>query len=152
VVAQRLLAAVSERGVPLLMAVRLEDVRQRHPNDRVADLPAWAIRQLIRSHPSAHVVITHADREIVEQVHFGSTPDEACRILWDICWIWGPPEDHLELLLETVGIERFTFGTGMPLRLPENTMAKLDLLNLDQESRQRIGGGNLRAFLGALAG
>src|SRR2546427_7246134 len=30
---------------------------------------------------------------------------------WDISWIWGPPEDHLETLLATVGVDRFVFGT-----------------------------------------
>jgi hypothetical protein len=102
---------------------------------------------LVRSDPTIRLLITHADRETVEQVHFGSTPEEAARLLWDICWIWGPPEDHLGLLIDTVGVARFTFGTGMPLRLPENAVAKLDLLNLDRESRQRIATDNLRAFL-----
>lgn len=143
----RLIAACAERGLPLMMAVRLEDVRQRHPADHGADLPAWAIRQLIRSHPSARLIITHADREVVEQVHFGSTPDEARRILWDICWIWGPPEDHLELLFETVGIERFAFGTGIPLRLPESSVAKLDLLNLGPDLRAAVAAANVRAFV-----
>ena len=74
-------------------------------------------------------------------MHFGSTPAEAERILWDICWIWGPPEDHLALLLKTVGPERFTFGTGMPLRIPENSVAKLDLLEqiADAAGRDRVG-------------
>jgi len=71
-------------------------------------------------------------------------------VLWDICWIWGPPEDHLALLLETVGLERFTFGTGMPLRLPENSVAKLDLLDLPAEHRSRLESGNLEAFLSVL--
>lgn len=143
---QQLVAACGERGVPLMMAVRLEDIRQRHPNDAAAELPPWAVRQLIRSHPSARLLVTHADREFVEQVHFGSTPDEARRILWDICWIWGPPEDHLELLLQTIGIERFAFGTGLPLRLPEASSAKLDLLNLDADKREMLTAGNVRAF------
>jgi uncharacterized protein len=142
-----LAAACGRSGIPLMMAVRLEDLRQRHPHNVANDLPASAIRALVRSDSAVRLLITHADRDTVEQVHFGSTPDEAARLLWDICWIWGPPEDHLELLIETVGIERFAFGTGMPLRLPENAVAKLDLLNLDQESRQRIAAGNLRAFL-----
>ena len=92
------------------------------------------------------LIVTHADREFVEQVHFGSTPEEARRILWDICWIWGPPEDHLATLLETVGIERFAFGTGAPLRLPENSVCKLDLLDLERADREAIESGNLRAF------
>jgi predicted TIM-barrel fold metal-dependent hydrolase len=143
---RELLAASATRELPVMMAVRLEDLRQRQPADVAADLPPWAVRQLIRSHPAARLIITHADRDFIEQVHFGSTPDEAARILWDISWIWGPPEDHLELLLGTVGIERFTFGTGMPLRLPETSLAKLDLLNLNAASRQQILEENLSRF------
>jgi predicted TIM-barrel fold metal-dependent hydrolase len=142
-----LVAACGERAVPLMMAVRLEDGRQRHPNDRVTDLPPSAVRQMIRSHPSARLIITHADRDFVEQVHFGSTPDEARRLLWDICWMWGPPEDHLELLLETIGAERFAFGTGLPLRLPETSIAKIDLLNLDASTREMVMAGNVAGFV-----
>jgi predicted TIM-barrel fold metal-dependent hydrolase len=133
-----LAAACSAEGVPLMISVRLEDARQRHPNDRAAELPPWAVRRLVRSDPGIRLIVTHADRPFIEEVHFGSTPDEASRILWDICWIWGPPEDHLEILLRTVGIERFVFGTGQPLRLPENSVAKLDLLDLTPDQRSAI--------------
>jgi predicted TIM-barrel fold metal-dependent hydrolase len=140
-------AACAEAGLPLVMATRLEDGRQRHPHDRAAELDAAAIRALLRSHPGVRLIVTHADRDIIEQVHFGSTPEEAGRILWDICWLWGPPEDHLALLLETVGVERFTFGTGMPFRIPETSVAKLDLLDLPAGARARIEHGNLSDFL-----
>jgi predicted TIM-barrel fold metal-dependent hydrolase len=143
---RELLAACAKRQLPVMMAVRLEDLRQRQPADIAADLPPWAVRQLIRTHPAARLIITHADRDFIEQVHFGSTPQEAARILWDISWIWGPPEDHLELLLNTVGMSRFTFGTGMPLRLPETSLARLDLLNLNAASRQQIIEENLSTF------
>jgi predicted TIM-barrel fold metal-dependent hydrolase len=142
-----LLSACADAGLPLLTAVRLEDGRQRHPHDRAPELDAAAIRGLIRSDPRARLIVTHAERVIVEQVHFGSTPEEARRILWDICWLWGPPEDHLALLLRTVGVERFTFGTGMPLRIPENSVAKLDLLDLPPADRERLESSNLREFL-----
>jgi len=142
-----LAARCSDLGLPLLLAVRLEDIRQRHPNDRADELAPWMVRSLVRSDVRVRLLVTHADREFIEQVHFGSTPEEAARILWDICWIWGPPEDHLGLLLRTVGIERFTFGTGMPLRLPEASVAKLDLLDLSSPDRAAIESGNLKAFL-----
>ncbi|MEP6571819.1 MAG: amidohydrolase family protein [Gemmatimonadota bacterium] len=146
---QRLVSGVAEAGVPLLLAVKLEDGRQRHPNDIAPDLPASAVRALVRSDPRARFIITHADRAFIDEVHFGSTPEEARRIWWDICWVWGPPEDHFETLLETVGSERFVFGTGMPLRLPENAIAKLDLLDLSPEHRAAIEAGNLRTALRA---
>jgi predicted TIM-barrel fold metal-dependent hydrolase len=142
-----LVAACAAARLPLMLAVRLEDGRQRHPNDVVAELPAAAVRTLIRSDPEVRLLVTHADRAFIEEVHFGSTPEEARRIWWDICWIWGPPEDHLATLLDTVGSDRFVFGTGQPLRLPETSIAKLDLLDLPRAVRDAIESKNLQALL-----
>ncbi len=137
-----LAAACGRAGLPLMVAVRLEDARQRHPNDHAAELPAAAVRALVRADPAVRIIVTHADRPFVEEVHFGSTPEEAQRLWWDISWIWGPPEDHLETLLATVGPARFVFGTGQPLRIPENSVAKLDLLDLSAADRAAIEAGN----------
>ncbi len=145
-----LVAAAGEAVLPVVMAVRFEDGRQRHPHDRAEELPPWAVRRLLRADPRLRLVVTHADRDFIEQVHFGSTPDEAGRVLWDICWIWGPPEDHLELLLRTVGLSRFTFGTGIPMRLPETSVAKLDLLGLSSKDREAVDGENLAGFIAAM--
>jgi uncharacterized protein len=140
-----LATACGRAGIALTLAVRLEDGRQRHPNDHAAELPAAAVRALIRADAAVRLVVTHADRPFLEEVHFGSTPEEARRIWWDICWIWGPPEDHLETLLRTVGVARFLFGTGQPLRIPENAVAKLDLLDLDDPDREAIESANAAA-------
>lgn len=139
---QALAGACGDAGVALLLGVQLEDGRQRHPLDRAEDLPAAAVRALVRVHPKLRLVVTHADRSYVEEVHFGSTPEEAARIWWDICRIWGPPEDHLETLLSTIGPQRFVFGTGQPLRLPESAVAKLDLLDLEPADRTALESGN----------
>jgi predicted TIM-barrel fold metal-dependent hydrolase len=141
-----LAAACAEAGLPLVLAVRLEDGRQRHPNDHAPELPAAAVRALVRSHPRVRLLVTHADRPFIEEVHFGSTPGEAERLWWDICWIWGPPEDHLQTLLATMGASRFVLGTGQPLRLPENAGAKLDLLDISSADRTAVEGGNVRAL------
>lgn len=141
-----LAAAAGERGLPLVLAVRLEDVRQRHPRDTTPELEPWAVRSLLRADRRARVLVTHADSDFVEQVHWGSTPEEAARVWWDISWIWGPPEDHLELLVESLGSDRFCFGTGQPLRLPEAPVARLDLTALDPVQRAAIEAGNARAL------
>lgn len=140
-------AACAAARIPLLLAVRLEDARQRHPHDVAGELPAAAVRALIRSDPEVRLIVTHADRAFIEEVHFGSTPEEAARIWWDVCWVWGPPEDHLATLLATVGPARFLFGTGQPLRLPETSVAKLDLLDLAPPQRQAIEAENARGIL-----
>src|SRR5437870_5615950 len=142
-----LAAACAAARLPLVLAVRLEDGRQRHPNDTAPELPAAAVRALIRIDDEVRIIVTHADRGLIEEVHFGSTPEEAARLWWDISWIWGPPEDHLETLLATVGVEQLVFGTGQPLRIPEISLAKLDLLDLTPQQRAAIEVGNARAAL-----
>ena len=144
---QSLAAACGARGLPILLAVRLEDGRQRHPNDAARELLASDIRTLLRSDQGVRLLITHADRDCVEQVHFGSTPSEAARILWDISWIWGPPEDHLEQVVRAVGADRFCFGTGAPLRLPETSVAKLELASFNATVRVAIDRGNVERWL-----
>ena len=147
-----LAAACGAADLSLMMTVRLEDARQRHPNDGAAELPAAAVRALIRSDEDVRLLVTHADRGFIEEVHFGSTPEEAARIWWDISWVWGPPEDHLETLLRTIGVERFVFGTGLPLRIPETSIAKLDLLELSPEQRAAIESQNVLTGLAGARG
>jgi predicted TIM-barrel fold metal-dependent hydrolase len=132
--------------------VRFEDGRQRHPHDVAPELPAAAVRALMRSDSRLRVVVTHADRPFIEEVHFGSSAEEAQRIWWDISWVWGPPEDHLQTLLDTIGPDRFVFGTGQPLRIPENGVAKLDLLDLEPGARSAIESENAGRLRGGAGG
>jgi predicted TIM-barrel fold metal-dependent hydrolase len=119
--------ACGELGVPLLLTVRFEDLRQRHPLDVAGDLTAAHGRALARA-GNVRLVVTGAGRELLEETHWGLTPDEQRRVSWDFAWIWGPPEDHLAHLLRTVGASRFVYGTHWPLRLTQNPRANLDLL------------------------
>jgi len=123
-----LAGACGEAGIVLLLTVRFEDLRQRHWMDTAGDLSAAAVRALARASRRAHLVVAGAGREMVEETHWGLTPEERARVWWDISWIWGPPEDHLAHLLRTVGAERFLFGTGWPLRLTQTPAANLELL------------------------
>jgi len=140
---QALVLAAAEHRVPVVLTCRFEDGRQAHPLDVAPLLPAAALRHLARLSPEARLVITHGDRFLVEEVHFGLTSAEAATLLWEFSWIWGPPEDHLALLLETVGDRRFTFGTGMPLRIGDGAVAKLDLLEAPDDRVRRLTGANL---------
>ncbi|HEU4565662.1 MAG TPA: amidohydrolase family protein [Gemmatimonadaceae bacterium] len=124
----RLAGACGEAGVPLLLTVRFEDLRQRHWMDSAGDLGGPAVRALVRASPAVRVVVVAAGRALVEEVHWGLTPDERERLWWDISWLWGPPEDELAHLLRTVGPERFLYGSGWPLRLTQTPRANLELL------------------------
>jgi predicted TIM-barrel fold metal-dependent hydrolase len=123
--------ACGEIRLPLILTVRFEDLRQRHALDVAGDLQAAAVRALARAGPSVRLIVTAAGREFIEEVHWGLTPDEQRRVVWDFSWVWGPPEDHLAKLFRTVGSERFVYGTQWPLRLTQNPRANLDLLPQD---------------------
>jgi hypothetical protein len=122
-----LAAACADAGIALVLTVRLEDGRQRHHLDVAADLLGADVRATVRAHSEVHLLVTNADRALVEEVHFGSTPEEAARIRWDIAWLWGPPEDQLAALFRSVGRERFVLGSHFPFRLMEAGLTKLAL-------------------------
>jgi predicted TIM-barrel fold metal-dependent hydrolase len=123
-----LTAACGEAGVVLVLTTRFEDLRQRHWLDTAGDLTGAAIRAVARVSPRTHIVVTAAGKGLVEEVHWGLTPEEQSRVWWDISWIWGPPEDELELLIRRIGAERFVYGSGWPLRLAQTPRANLELL------------------------
>lgn len=129
-----LAAACSERRLPLLLTVRFEDSRQRHPHDITADLTAAHVRALARARTSARIVVVGAGRGLIEEVHWSLTAEERGWVWWDISWIWGPPEDDLAHLLRDVGPDRFVYGAGWPLRLAQTPRANLLLLPDDVAS------------------
>lgn len=126
-----LAVACGVAGVPLVLTVRFEDLRQRSPLDVAGDLTGAHIRALARADDAVRLVVLGAGRELLEEVHWGLTPAEQERVHWDFAWIWGPPEDHLAHLFRTVGPGRFVYGTHWPLRLVQNSRAGLDLLPHD---------------------
>jgi hypothetical protein len=115
-------------GIALVLTVRFEDARQRHPQDVSRELSGADIRELARANTGARLLITGAGRSLIEEVHWGLTPGERSLLWWDISWIWGPPEDDLAHLLSSVGRERFVYGSGWPLRLAQTPKANLALL------------------------
>ena len=123
--------ACGEHKLPLILTVRFEDLRQRSALDTAGDLTGAAIRTLARAGTDVRLIVSAAGRDLVEEVHWGLTPDEQPRVFWDISWIWGPPEDHLAKLFRTIGASRFVFGSQWPLRLVQSPKANLELLPPD---------------------
>lgn len=127
--------ACGESGVALHVTVRFEDLRQRHPLDVAGDVPAALLRGIARLPGSrCHLVVAGAGRELIEETHWGLTPEEAARVWYDFGWLWGPPEDHFAHMVRTVGAERLAWGTFWPLRLTQQCRTLVDLLPPDSGS------------------
>lgn len=121
--------AAGEAGLVLQLPVRFEDLRQRHHLDTAGDLTAAHIRAVARLNNSrACLLVSGAGRELIEEVHWGLTPEEQQRVWYDWHWIWGPPEDHFAHLVRSVGPERLVWSSWWPLRLTQQAQALVDLL------------------------
>lgn len=135
------LAALAEscaaHRLALVLSVRFEDVRQRHPLDAAPDLQPAHVRALARAGTGAALVVVNAGREFIEETAWSLTPAEVARVWFDFTWVWGPPDDQFATLLRTLGAARFVYGTGWPLRLTQNARALLDLLP-DDVARPRL--------------
>ena len=130
-----LCAACGEADVAFALTARFEDLRQRHWMDQAGDLTAAAIRNVARGNARTRIVVCSAGRGLIEEVHWGLTPEERELVFWDISWVWGPPEDELAILFRTMGPQRFVYGTAWPLRLAQTPRANLALLPDDVAGR-----------------
>lgn len=131
----RLASACGQAGVTLVLTTRFEDLRQRHWMDAAPDLSGPVVRALARVKDAGLIVVTAAGRALIEEVHWGLTPEERERVSWDISWLWGPPENDLAHLFRTIGAARFVYGTQWPLRLVQGVRANLELLPDDVRPR-----------------
>ena len=120
--------ACGEIGLPLVLTTRFEDGRQRSALDVAPDLSGAHVRAVVRADGKVKVIVTSAGRALIEESHWGLAASERARLWWDISWIWGPPEDDLAHLLQTIGAGHFLFGSGWPLRLVQSPIANLELL------------------------
>jgi hypothetical protein len=118
-----------EYGVVLHVTVRFEDLRQRHHLDSAGDVSAAQIRGIARLRGSrCHLVVAGAGRELIDEIHWGLTPDEQSRVWYDFGWTWGPPEEQFSHLVRTLGPTRLAWGSFWPLRLVQQSRALVELL------------------------
>ena len=120
--------ACSEARTPLHLTVRVEDLRQRHPLDTAGDLSPAAVRAIARARTGCTLVVSGAGKDFIEEVWWGLTPEERAPLRFDFGWVWGPPEDHFEHLVRTIGPTALVVGSQWPLRLVQQSRALHALL------------------------
>ncbi len=120
--------ACSAARTPLHLTVRVEDLRQRHPFDTAGDLTPAAVRAIARARTGCTLVVSGAGKDFIEEVWWGLTPEERAPLRFDFGWVWGPPEDHFEHLVRTIGPAALVVGTQWPLRLVQQSRALHALL------------------------
>jgi len=150
----RILEGASERGVPVSIALRVEDERQRHPLTKLGE--AWSgvlltdhVAEAIKNHPNTTFALERFSWAEFNRV-FDAT--QGCHnYLVEISgrFMHGSPHDHVRQLIEKIGATRVLFGTDIPLQYPEPALLKIETMEppLAREERALIMGGNAVSLL-----
>jgi hypothetical protein len=137
-----LIDAATELGWAIQVPMRVVDRRQRHKWDLAEDLTPDVI------------YAAHAQRPGTRWMWLNSLgldgkrlPSEA-RYLIEISRLTAVLQRSIQALIETAGPGHLAFGTGMPFKVPEPALLKLEALDASPEVVEGIAWRNASELLG----
>ena len=140
---RRLAGAAAERGLPVIVCVRVEDERNHHPLMLVPPVPAAAVAKLAKAVPGAKVVLACGNQSEIE-TFLGEAAGEAQ--VWAELSYLKSPTNAVEAMVAKVGAERLVFGSHAPFIDPGVTRAKIDRSGIGEEEGMILGGNAAALF------
>ena len=136
-----LIDVATELGWAVQVPMRVVDRRQRHPWDLARDLSPAEIEEILSLRPRTKWMILNGTGLTGSHL-----PPEA-HVLLDISRMTSVLHRTIPALLETAGPERLAFGTGMPFKVPEPALLKLEILDAPDPVKEQIAGRNAADML-----
>lgn len=138
------LAAAAQVGLPVIVQLRMQDVRSHHPLCKVPDVAVERAVEAARRVPQVQVVLGG--------IHFAElrSQGDAIRSLPNV-WVDLSRVEHVDGMrqsIHAVGAQRLLFGTHAPLFNVRSALLKLDEGLLSDEERAAITRENARRLLG----
>jgi predicted TIM-barrel fold metal-dependent hydrolase len=133
--------AAAELGLPLMVPHRVVDVRQRHWFDTERTISVGEVGALCDRVPQATVIVTESRypaKALIDDEGAPRYPSlylESSRLT-------------LDSLPELFAAGQVVFGTGAPFKHVTPALLKVEIADLEPESKARILSGNARALLG----
>ena len=140
------LARIAQYGVPVMLMQRFEDRRQRHHWDRAEDLPAAALLEAARSHPTLKFLLVNwLGLDGAKMVEAGLKG----RCLLDFARMQVIYRKEVLTLMDTLGVESMAFGSHMPFDYVGGSLVKLaNLEKLRPADHEAVAWRNAARFLG----
>lgn len=132
-------AQLVARGIPLLIALRVEDERNHYPLMKVAPVPVQEIVTLANIHPDLNVLVLGAQVGEIATLTAG-----AGNVYCDMAF--AETGNVMERLLAAAPAGRIVFGSHTPFFYTRAAINKLRGGGLDQETLRAITEGNARAL------
>ena len=136
-----LIDAVTELGWAVQVPMRVVDRRQRHAWDLAEDIAPDEFAAAFTLRPQTRWMVLNGfgfdGAKLPGDVHF----------LIEISRMTSVLQRNIAALIETVGVHHLAFGTGMPFKVPEPALLKLDILDASAEDKARIAWRNAAEML-----
>ena len=136
-----LVDAVAELGWAVQVPMRVVDRRQQHAWDLAQDLGPDELEAAISLRPQVRWMVLNALGLSGERL------DSSARFLVGISRMTSVLQRNIPALIEAVGVEHLAFGTGMPFKVPEPALLKLQVLDAPDEVKERISWRNAAEML-----
>lgn len=138
--AMEMAAALTEKAIPLLIPLRVEDERNQYPLMKVESVRVDQIISLAAAHPNLRILVLGAQVGEIAQLTLG-----AANIFCDLSF--AETADVMERLLSSAPSQRILFGSHTPFFYTQATVRKLQKSSISEEIKHAIAYGNARAFL-----
>ena len=139
--AMALAALLAERGIPLLIALRVEDERNQYLLMKVASVPVQEIVTLAAIHPNLKVLALGAQVGEIATLTAG-----ADNVFCDIAF--AETGNVMDRLLALAPVGRIIFGSHSPFFYTRAAVRKLLGASLSEEAKRAIAFDNARGLLG----
>ena len=145
--ATALIQEATKRGLPLSVTLRMEDERQSHWLVKVPSVPIHQIIEAINRSPEATFILTYLHFQEAEQIINACPKRQNFFIETTSHYLLGDYPNHLQMLIEKIGVHRILFGSGMPFKYPQAALLKVEYLQISGEEKGKILGENAAKLL-----
>lgn len=136
-----LIDVAAELGWAIQVPMRVVDRRQRHKWDLAEDLAPEALYAALAQRPQVRWMLLNGLG--LDGARLGKG-----RYLVEISRMTAVLQRNIQALIESAGPEHLAFGTGMPFKVPEPALLKLEVLDASPEVVERIAWRNAYEMLG----
>lgn len=133
----RLIDAATKHQMPVSIPIRVVDRRQRHWLDNVKDLSHAEIEEIIKARPETTFILTNGigweNSQLAKGEEFKSS-----KFFIEISRLTSVLQESIPKLIAALGADKLVFGAGMPFKYPMPALLKMDVLDAEDDVKERI--------------
>ncbi len=145
--ATALIQEATKRGLPISLPLRMEDERQSHWLVKVLGVPVHQIIEAINRSSEATFILTYIHFQEAEQIINACPKRQNFLIETTSHYLLGAYPNHLQTLIDKMGVHRILFGSGIPLKYPQAALLKVKYLQVSEKEKGKILGENAAKIL-----